>query len=252
LALFAIRTLQSRIIHFSERFVSQNFLLLNHALTIQQEIYELVDEWTPERLGALIPSLRRSKQTSHPFPWFLVQMDPGPSSPTRASRPSILPATISLVSLATKLSKCARLRPSGNMVSAPVALLGFMAASVRLFTLNSHDVGRNDWVRFADAHMDLEHDITDFLSTETAILHSQGFLTIPCAISAFTKRGDIIVANRAINFAVQKGFQISCSTVRWFEHNDLKSRKRPAESRKRTTKTPRISHEKVHRHRGRI
>ncbi|KAN0139446.1 Pyridoxal phosphate-dependent transferase [Lactarius tabidus] len=59
-----------------------------------------------------------------------------------------------------------------------------------------------------DGYMDLERDIADFLSTETAILHSQGFSTIFCAISAFTKRGDIIAANRAINFTVQKGFQI--------------------------------------------
>jgi serine palmitoyltransferase len=38
---------------------------------------------------------------------------------------------------------------------------------------------------------------------------TQGFSTIPCAISAFTKRGDIIFASPAINFTVQKGFQIS-------------------------------------------
>ena len=42
-------------------------------------------------------------------------------------------------------------------------------------------------------------------------------------ISAFAKRGDIIVADRSINFTIQKGLQISRSTVRWFEHNDLGS-----------------------------
>ena len=30
-------------------------------------------------------------------------------------------------------------------------------------------------------------------------------------------------ADRGINFAVQKGLQISRCTVRWFDHNDLKS-----------------------------
>src|SRR6266571_6734717 len=77
--------------------------------------------------------------------------------------------------------------------------------------------------RFADVHMDLERDIADFLCTEASILYSQGFSTIPCVISAFAKRGDIIVADRGINFAIQKGLQISRSTVRWFDHNDLKS-----------------------------
>jgi serine palmitoyltransferase len=71
--------------------------------------------------------------------------------------------------------------------------------------------------------MDLERDIADFLGTEASILYSQGFSTIPCVISAFAKRGDIIVADRGINFAIQKGLQISRSTVRWFEHNDLRS-----------------------------
>ena len=71
--------------------------------------------------------------------------------------------------------------------------------------------------------MDLERDIADFLGTEASNLYYQGFSTIPCVISAFAKRGDIIVADRGINFAIQKDLQISRSTVRWFEHNDLKS-----------------------------
>ena len=71
--------------------------------------------------------------------------------------------------------------------------------------------------------MDLERDIADFLGTESSILYSQGLSTIPCVIPAFAKRGDIIVADRGINFAIQKGLQISRCTVRWFDHNDLKS-----------------------------
>ncbi|KAI9438097.1 hypothetical protein H4582DRAFT_2148192 [Lactarius indigo] len=40
-----------------------------------------------------------------------------------------------------------------------------------------------------------------------------GFSTIPCVISAFAKRGDIIVAARGVNFVVQKGLQVSRSNV---------------------------------------
>jgi serine palmitoyltransferase len=71
--------------------------------------------------------------------------------------------------------------------------------------------------------MDLERFIADFLGTEASILYSQGFSTIPNAISAFSKRGDIIIADRGINFAIQKGLQISRSTVRLFEHNHVRS-----------------------------
>jgi serine palmitoyltransferase len=71
--------------------------------------------------------------------------------------------------------------------------------------------------------MCLERDIADFLGTEASILYSQAFTAIPSIIAAFAKRGDIIVADRGVNFALQKGLQISRSTIRWFDHNDLKS-----------------------------
>ena len=76
---------------------------------------------------------------------------------------------------------------------------------------------------FADVHMNLERDIADFLGAESAILYSQGFSTISSVIPAFCKRGDIVVADRGVNFAIQKGLQISRSTIRWYDHNDLKS-----------------------------
>lgn len=71
--------------------------------------------------------------------------------------------------------------------------------------------------------MNFERNVSDFLGTEAAILYSQGFSTISSVIPAFCKRGDVIVADRGVNFAIQKGIQISRSTVRWFDHNDLKS-----------------------------
>lgn len=74
-----------------------------------------------------------------------------------------------------------------------------------------------------DIHVDLEKDIADFLGTESSILYSQDFSTISSCIPAFSKRGDIIVADRAVRFAIQKGLQLSRSTIRFFEHNDLAS-----------------------------
>lgn len=71
-------------------------------------------------------------------------------------------------------------------------------------------------------HLHLERDIAEFLGTEASILYSQGFSTISSVIPAFCKRGDVIVADRAVNLAIQKGIQISRSTIRWYDHNDLK------------------------------
>ena len=71
--------------------------------------------------------------------------------------------------------------------------------------------------------MELERDIAQFLGTDSAILYSQAFSTISSVIPAFCKRGDVIVADRGVNFAIQKGLQISRSTIRWYDHNDLQS-----------------------------
>jgi serine palmitoyltransferase len=72
-----------------------------------------------------------------------------------------------------------------------------------------------------DVHMDLERDIAQFLGTEQAIIYAQGFSTISSVIPAFCKRGDILVCDESISFAIQKGIQISRSIVRWYKHNDM-------------------------------
>jgi serine palmitoyltransferase len=74
-----------------------------------------------------------------------------------------------------------------------------------------------------DVHLELEKDIADFLGTEASILYSQGYSTISSVIPAFSKRGDIIVADRGVHFAIQQGIKISRSTVRWYDHNDIGS-----------------------------
>ena len=79
------------------------------------------------------------------------------------------------------------------------------------------------FTRQVDVHIELERNISEFLGTEAAILYSQGFSTISSVIPAFCKRGDVIVADRSVNFAIQKGIESSRSTIRWYDHNDLKS-----------------------------
>lgn len=72
-----------------------------------------------------------------------------------------------------------------------------------------------------DVHTQLEEDLATFLGAEAAIIYSQSFSTISSVIPAFAKRGDVIVADRGVNFAIQKGLQISRGAIKWFEHNDM-------------------------------
>ncbi|KAG4301533.1 hypothetical protein PCK1_002018 [Pneumocystis canis] len=74
-----------------------------------------------------------------------------------------------------------------------------------------------------DVQIVLEKILANFLGTESAILYSQTYSTISSVIPAFSKRGDILVVDRGVNFAIQKGIQISRSTIRWFDHNDISS-----------------------------
>ncbi|KAK4612062.1 Serine palmitoyltransferase 1 [Fulvia fulva] len=77
-----------------------------------------------------------------------------------------------------------------------------------------------------DVHMKSEADIAAHLGVDAAIIYAQSFSTISSVIPAFSKRGDIIVADKAVNFPIRKGLQISRSTVRWYEHNDMEDLER--------------------------
>jgi serine palmitoyltransferase len=74
--------------------------------------------------------------------------------------------------------------------------------------------------------MKTEDDVAAFIGTAACIMYSQAFSTISSVIPAFSKRGDIIVADKGVSFAIRKGIQISRSIVRWYEHNDMEDLER--------------------------
>ncbi len=77
--------------------------------------------------------------------------------------------------------------------------------------------------------MKTEADIAAHLGTQAVIVYAQAFSTISSVIPAFSKRGDIIIADEAVNYAIRKGIQISRSTVRWYKHNDMEDMNRVLE-----------------------
>ena len=80
-----------------------------------------------------------------------------------------------------------------------------------------------------DVHIKTEADIAAHLGAAACIVYAQAFSTISSVIPAFSKRGDVIVADKAVNFAIRKGIQISRSSVWWYEHNDLRDMERVLE-----------------------
>ncbi|KAF4613356.1 hypothetical protein D9613_010864 [Agrocybe pediades] len=194
LVIFAIRTLlQSRT--RADR-TGKHFIQFS-----EKEIDELVDEWTPEPLAQPLPTTEAADLAA---------------VPVIAGANGVKPKLLSTGKTATNLASFNFANLQGNEHIKQRAI-----ETLRKYGLGS--CGPPGFYGTLDVHMDLENDIADFLGTEAAILYSQGFSTVSSVIPAFCKRGDIIVADRAVNFAIQKGIQISRSTVRWFDHNDLKS-----------------------------
>ncbi|KAH6877364.1 serine C-palmitoyltransferase [Coprinopsis sp. MPI-PUGE-AT-0042] len=192
LVVFAIRTLlQSR-----TRANQKGFIKFT-----DKEVDELVEEWIPEPLGNELSITEQSDLDAVP----VISGPNGPKPKLASTGKTVLNlASLNFTGLA------------GNEHIKQRAV-----ETLRKYGLGS--CGPPGFYGTLDVHMDLERDIADFLGTEASILYSQGFSTVSSVIPAFCKRGDIIVADRNVNFAIQKGIQISRSTVRWYDHNDLKS-----------------------------
>ena len=90
--------------------------------------------------------------------------------------------------------------------------------------------GQNSVMTFpltrADVHLKFQSEVAAFLGTEDAIVYSQAYATTSSTIPSFAKRGDIIVADRGVNFAIQKGLQISRSKIVWYAHGDMQDLER--------------------------
>lgn len=79
------------------------------------------------------------------------------------------------------------------------------------------------------SHIELESCISKTLNMDASIVYSQGFSSISSVIPAFSKKGDVIVADELINTAIYKGMMISRSRLYYYKHNDIDDLKRVLE-----------------------
>ncbi|KAI9773415.1 MAG: serine palmitoyltransferase component [Geoglossum simile] len=178
----------------------------NYVRLSEEEIDELIDDWTPEPLVAPQTAFEETENEKHPV---IV----GPTGPK---------------------SKLTNGRTVTNLASYNFYnfLANEMLKEKAIQTLRTYGVGPCGPPGFygtQDVHVKTETDIAAFIGAPACIIYAQAFSTISSVIPAFSKRGDIIVADKAINYAIRKGIQISRSTVRWFEHNDMKDLERVLE-----------------------
>ncbi|KAG0356821.1 serine palmitoyltransferase [Gamsiella multidivaricata] len=179
-----------------------------HIPLTEKEIDELVAEWQPEPLVGPMSDFQKLELER-------TQVIVGAQGP----KPKVQSSGKNLLNLA-----------SANY-------LGYITnedmKEKAIETLHNYGVGSCGPPGFygtLDVHINLEKDIARFLGTESSIIYAQGFSTISSVIAAFSKRGDIIVADEGSNFAIQKGAQISRSNIKWFKHNDMADLERVLQS----------------------
>lgn len=170
----------------------------------EQEINELVEDWTPEPLAAEETEFEKEINEKRPV---IV----GPSGPK------------------------VKLGGSGKVVVNLASYNHYNFANhpdltqKAINTVRNYGVGPCSPPGFygtMDVHMRSEADIAAHLGMPAAIIYAQSFSTISSVIPAFCKRGDVIVADKAVNFPIRKGIQVSRSIVRWYEHNDMEDLER--------------------------
>ncbi|KAJ3179377.1 serine palmitoyltransferase component [Geranomyces variabilis] len=164
----------------------------------EKEVQELIDEWEPEPLVAPLSDVQRMDLDKAP----IINGPSGPKVKLADGKERLNLASYNFLGAlnqeSTKEKAIAALRKYGVGTCGPCGFYGTI-----------------------DVHMELEKEIARFMGVQDAIVYSQGFSTIGSVIPAFSKRGDIIVADEGVNFAVQIGLRISRSKVKYFKHNDM-------------------------------
>ncbi|KAK3173618.1 hypothetical protein OEA41_006950 [Lepraria neglecta] len=202
LVLFAIRYL------LSPKYSTQkkSYVTLSDEACALPEIDELVDDWTPEPLVAPQTPFEEAENEKRP----VIVGPTGPKSKLSNGRTVTNLASYNFYNLiANETLKEKAIQVLRTYGVGPCSPPGFYGTQ--------------------DVHIKTEADIAAHLGASACIVYAQAFSTISSVIPAFSKRGDIIVADRAVNYAIRKGIQISRSTVRWYEHNDSEDMERVLE-----------------------
>ncbi|KID92564.1 serine palmitoyltransferase 1 [Metarhizium guizhouense ARSEF 977] len=171
----------------------QNFVKLR-----EDEIDELIDDWAPEPLVAEQTVLEEAESDKLPV---IV----GPTGPK---------------------VKLLNGRTVTNLAS--YNFYNFNAneqiKEKAIQTLRTYGVGPCGPPQFygtQDVHVKAEADIANYLGTEGCIVYAQSFSTVSSVIPAFCKRGDVIIADEAVNYSIRKGLQASRSNIKWFKHGQM-------------------------------
>ncbi|CCK72393.1 serine C-palmitoyltransferase LCB1 KNAG_0K00250 [Huiozyma naganishii CBS 8797] len=176
----------------------------------KQEIDNLIDEWEPEGL------VHRDAKDNAKQEWRLAKI------------PVVVDGGVDNYVSVTRNDAQERFDNVFNMSSYNFLQLSQTESVLEKArqTIKQYGVGACGPAGFygnQDVHWNLEYDLAKFFGTEAAVLYGQDFTVAPSVLSAFTKRGDVIVADDQVSLSLQNALQLSRSTVYYFEHNNIES-----------------------------
>ncbi|OCU01214.1 hypothetical protein XELAEV_18007003mg [Xenopus laevis] len=174
---------------------SKTYKLQERSDLTEKEKEELIDEWRPE---PLVPPVSKD----HPALNYNIVSGPPSHKIVVNGKECINFASFNFLGLLDN----ARVKSAA-------------LASLRKYGVGT--CGPRGFYGTFDVHLELEERLAKFMKTEEAIIYSYGFATVASAIPAYSKRGDIVFADEAACFAIQKGLQASRSSIKYFKHNDM-------------------------------
>nr|CAB3266548.1 serine palmitoyltransferase 1 [Phallusia mammillata] len=174
----------------------KSYKLHGHQPLTDKEKDDLVNEWKPE---PLVPPLAETISSADPYR--LVTGSPGKTIVVDGNE-CLNFATMNFLGLLGNPG-------IGEKSSSCIKHYGVGSCGPRAF------------YGTVDVHEELEDRLAQYMKSERAVSYSYGFATIASAIPSYAKRGDIIFADEAVCFAIQKGLLASRSHVVYFKHNDI-------------------------------
>lgn len=77
-----------------------------------------------------------------------------------------------------------------------------------------------------DLHIQLEHELAEFVGKDEALVYSTGFTVNSGVVSSLTGRNDYILGDDRDHASIVDGRRLSCSTFLHYKHNDMEDLER--------------------------
>lgn len=172
------------------------------------EVEELIEDWTPEPLLASLPSTNA----------LTTRKDIVVDEVVSASRIRVKGVSKEVVNFSS--FDFLNLATNKSIKEKAVKTLGEYGCG---------SCGPRGFYGTFDSHLNLEKALAAFYGTDGAIIYSDTVSTSSSVVPAFAKRGDLVVCDDGVASPILVGLRLSRAKIIYFKHNDMKDLERALE-----------------------